>query len=91
MESIPTNSETESAHLIGSNSSSSVSELVARAETASENLKAENKRMEENIRRLELLKTQGILGGETDSGEQVKSQEETPAEYAKRVMRGGFK
>lgn len=44
--------------------------MVASAHEAAEKLRAENERMEANIKRLEELKAFEQLGGKTDAGEQ---------------------
>lgn len=50
-------------------------------------LKAENDRMEANLKRIEELTTRKLLGGQTDNAiEPEKPREETAIEYRKRIM-----
>ena len=44
--------------------------------------------MKDERKKLETLKAQEILGGQTNAGEVQEKKEETPQEYAKRVMAG---
>lgn len=54
-----------------------------------EELKKENDRMEKNIAKLEELRAFEILGGKSEGAPQeAQKKEETPQEYADRVMRG---
>lgn len=63
--------------------------LVEGALKASEALKLQNDRMEQNIKKLEELKSVELLGGQTNAGVQPEPpKEETPQEYVKKVMSG---
>lgn len=63
---------------------------IAQAQVAAERLEKANKEMEENIKKLEAIATRNILGGQSAVTPPVaEKKEETPQEYAKRMMRGG--
>jgi len=65
-------------------------DLIARTQLLADRLEKENARYEENIKRLEVLESQKILGGKSSAGEPVVEKKvETPSEYAKRMLRGG--
>jgi len=64
-----------------------VSELD-RADQIAERLKRENDRKEELLEREEALAARRAVGGIAEAGQQEKPKEETPQEYAKRVMSG---
>ena len=54
-------------------------------------LEKANKEAKEILARQEELIARNLLGGKTDAGLQpTKKEEETPAEYTKRVMSGGL-
>ena len=61
--------------------------MIDEAKTAADRLKAENDRMDANIEKIEKLKAVDMLGGKTDAGVQPEKPEETPAEYAEKVMK----
>jgi len=64
--------------------------IIQGAHDAADRLKAENDRFEANLRRFEELKAYETLGGKSEGkSQEQKPKEETPAEYAERVMRGG--
>ena len=61
----------------------------AKAEKITADLKAENDRKEALIAREEKLKAKEMLGGKAAAGEiQEKPKEESPKDYAARIMRG---
>lgn len=64
-------------------------ELIRTATAAAERLEKANKKHEELIQREESLRVEKILAGKADAGEPQQKKEETPKEYAMRVMRGG--
>ena len=65
-------------------------DLIARTQLLADRLEKENARYEENIKRLEVLKSQEILGGRSSAGSPPEEKKvETPSEYAKRMLRGG--
>jgi hypothetical protein len=65
------------------------SNLIEDANDAAERMEAANARMEDLIKRQEFLATQDRLGGRTEAGTvPEKKKEETPQEYAKRIMAG---
>lgn len=66
-------------------------QLVTSALEASEKLKAENARMEANIKKLEDLQAFNILGGRTDGREQEQPKKEiSDAEYSKMALSGNL-
>ena len=83
---------TENAKEIKSEGSDSnkpqATDLVAKANEAAERLEKANARQEELLKRQEAIQVEKTLGGTTDAGEANK--EETPAEYAKKVMENGL-
>lgn len=65
-------------------------DLVMQAQQAADRLEKLNKEQAENIRKLELLQSRQILGGQAVAGNtEPEKKVETPAEYAKRMLRGG--
>lgn len=66
-----------------------VPDSVKRANDAVNALKAENERMEKNIKRIEELKAFETLGGKTDGRAQEEPKKElTNEEYADKALRG---
>lgn len=64
---------------------------IDRAHVAAERMEAANKKKEELLNREEKLEIHRTLGGKAQAGQVVeKPKEESPAEYAKRVMAGDF-
>jgi len=59
-----------------------------RADQIAERLKRENDRKEELLTREESLAARRAVGGVAEAGQQSKPKEETPKEYADRVMSG---
>ena len=59
-----------------------------RADEIAERQKRENDRREELIQREEALAARKAVGGELEAGQETKKVEETPKEYAERVMSG---
>ena len=62
-------------------------EVVSFAEKAAENLRAENERMEKNIHQLREIQAFQTLGGRSEGRVEVEKKEETPQEYAQRILR----
>lgn len=64
--------------------------MVTDAMAAAERLERANAESQASIKRLEELQTRQILGGKSAAGEPVQQpKEETPQEYAQRMLRGG--
>jgi len=63
-------------------------DMVEAANKAAERLEAANKKSEELVKRQEGLAVQSALGGQSAAGQTEEKEEETPAEYAKKVMAG---
>jgi len=62
---------------------------VDKANEAIEKLEAQNKRMEDNIAKLEELKAEQIISGKADAGQAPQPpKEESPKEYKDKIMRG---
>jgi len=62
---------------------------VERAESAVKRLEEAEKRIDEKIAQLTELKADAILGGTAGGHIEPKVVEETPKQYAERIMRGG--
>ena len=62
-------------------------QYLKEARNAVVNLEMQNKRMEENLKRLEKLTAENILAGRAIAG-QGKPKEESAKEYAQRMMKG---
>jgi len=58
-------------------------DMIAKANAAAERLEKANLDLEKNLKKQEALSVEKTLGGKTEAGETI---EETPAEYAKKVM-----
>ena len=66
--------------------------LVESAAVQADRLARENERMEKNIKQLQELEAISKLGGRTEARPQEqKPVEESPQDYAKRVLSGNFK
>lgn len=79
----------ESGAGAGGGDKSEKEDLVTRAIEARKGLEEQNKRMEENIARLEKIKSEEILGGQTEAGHKEEEPKDlTPSEYVKKVMKG---
>jgi len=62
---------------------------IERANIAAERLEKANEEAREILARQEEIISKRILGGESEAGkEQEKPKEETPKEYAERILRG---
>lgn len=61
---------------------------IERADTAVKRLEEENARLEANLKELKEIKARDIIGGKSETGT-PDPKEETPAEYAKRIMNNG--
>ena len=63
--------------------------MIETANAAAEKLKAENDRMEANIKKLEELKAFELLGGKSEGAKQeVKKEEISALEYSKLALSG---
>lgn len=63
--------------------------LVERANSAAERLEAATKKNEELLKKMEAIETRRVLSGKTEAGITEIKKEETAAEYAARILRGG--
>ena len=65
--------------------------MIEDARVTAERLAKENDRAEEIVKRMEVLESRKILGGQTTAGSTApERKEETPKEYAARIMRGNL-
>lgn len=64
-------------------------DMIERANQAAERLEAANKIQAELLKKMEALESRNILGGKSAAGQNAPPVEETPSEYAKRILRGG--
>jgi len=62
--------------------------LISQAEEAAAKLKEQNDRQEQLLNRQEELMSKQALGGSSEAGKTITPQEETPQDYAKKVMSG---
>jgi hypothetical protein len=62
---------------------------IAKANEAAARMEAANKRHEELLAREEALHVEKVLGGKADAGQEPIKTEETPEQYAKRIMQNG--
>lgn len=60
--------------------------LIARANAAAERLEKANEELEKNLARQEALAVETRLGGQSDAGKSEKKEEESPEEYARKVL-----
>jgi len=58
------------------------------AEAILKRMEEQNKIAEDNLKKQELILSRAMISGKSIAGETPKKAEETPAEYAKRVMAG---
>lgn len=65
--------------------------LVDEANAAAERLEKANERKAELIRQEEELAAKKALGGQSEAGQPQKPKEETPKEYADRIMKNNVK
>jgi hypothetical protein len=79
---------TDAAKDNGAGIQSSADNLVERASEAREGLKAENDRLEKNLKELRELTARQMLGGGSPAGQPSVEKKETAKEYADRVMSG---
>lgn len=63
-------------------------DLIEQARMTAERIEAANKRTEELLAKQEQMLSRAMISGKSLAGEPQKKAEETPAEYAKRVMSG---
>jgi len=65
--------------------------IVTEANAAAERLEVATKAMAEENTRREAIEARNILGGATEAGQgTVEKKEESPQDYAKRVLEGGL-
>lgn len=64
-------------------------DMVEKANQAAERLEKANQVQAEQIKKQEAIETRQILGGKTSAGQPAPVIEETPKEYAQRMLRGG--
>lgn len=64
-----------------------IPEVVKQANAAAERLEQANKQMAETLKQLQDLKARDILGGRSD-GKVETREEDSPADYAQRVLKG---
>ena len=65
-------------------------EIIEQTNAAAARLEAANREAKDILERQEKLKSNEILGGQTIAGAiPEKPKEETPKEYAKRIINGG--
>lgn len=63
---------------------------IAQAQIAADRLEKANAQFEESIKKMEAMATRNILGGKSVASEpEAVKKVESPAEYAKRMLRGG--
>ncbi len=62
--------------------------IIERAREEREKLETATKAQKEENDRTEKIMAKQALGGEVDAGQTTKPQEETPAEYTKKIMGG---
>ena len=63
--------------------------IIEQANALVERIEEGNKRQEELLNRQEEIIAKEMLGGYTEAGkEEIKKEEETPEEYANKIMRG---
>ena len=66
------------------------SNMVIEANKAAERLEKANATQAELLRKIEILESRRVLGGQSMAGTSVEPpKEESPKEYAARMMRGG--
>ena len=66
-------------------------DMIQQANLAAERLEKAQAENRELLKKIELIETRNILVGRTNAGEPVTPpREETPKEYAARIMRGGI-
>lgn len=63
-------------------------DMVAKANEAAERLEAANKVQAKLISRQEKILVASTLGGQADAGTPQEVKEDTPAEYAQKVLKG---
>jgi len=80
-ENLRNNVENEDESIVPNND-----DVVTRANEAAARLEAANKVMAESIKRMEALRVQETLGGKTSVN--VEKKEESPEDYAKKVLNG---
>lgn len=62
--------------------------LLDRADISAERLEKALKANEEILKKMEAIESRRVLGGQTTAGQTPPVVEETPQEYAKRIMSG---
>jgi hypothetical protein len=69
---------------------SSTTPVIDAANKAAERLEQANAEQKEILERQEMLMAKNALGGQSEAGKSEEKTEETPAEYAKKVMSGAI-
>jgi len=69
---------------------SSTTPVIDAANKAAERLEQANAEQKEILARQEMLMAKNALGGQSEAGKSEEKTEETPAEYAKKVMSGAI-
>ena len=64
--------------------------MIDAANKAAERLEQANAEQKEILARQEMLMAKNALGGQSEAGKSEEKTEETPAEYAKKVMSGAI-
>ena len=83
------NAQKQSGTNINDGNNSTSSSLIEQADAAAERLAKENDRREALLAREEEIEARRRLGGEASGPQQpIKPHEETPQEYAKRLISG---
>lgn len=62
--------------------------IVERASSIAQRLEESEKRIDEKLKQLQDLEAKRILGGKSVAGQPEVKKEETPQEYAKRILSG---
>lgn len=71
------------------NESAGEADMITKAHIAAERLEKANAINAELVKKMEGFEARKILGGQSDAGQpQAPVKEETPQEYAKRIMSG---
>lgn len=75
----------------GAGDKSAAASILDRADALRKGLEEQNQKSEELLKQHQELLAKQILGGRSDAGQQpIPVKEETPQEYAKRLINGKF-
>jgi len=88
MEDIKEQEEAPTQEPLSAGSGLSAEEVISRMEKATEALNNANKKLEENTAKFEQARVKAVLAGSAEAGVPKQKLDETPAEYAERVMSG---